>query len=164
LTRDHESAWTVFPVVPLRPGQVAAALVQAGSLETIDRESSLLVRLATAAEAGNFLERYGDTGEDEFAGGHVTIPRRLLMMNGEAVRKRTEPGLASAVSRIAAQAPSDRSAVEAAYLAVLTRRPTTEEAAHFEAELSRVGRQERQRRIEDLYWALLNSSEFSCNH
>jgi len=53
--------------------------------------------------------------------------------------------------------------VEAAYLAVLTRRPTPEEAAHFERFLAdpALGRPQR---LEDLYWSLLNATEFSWNH
>jgi len=61
-------------------------------------------------------------------------------------------------------APDDRSAVEISYLAVLTRRPTPEEAAHFEARLAGSKGNSRSQHLEDLYWALLNSSEFSWNH
>jgi len=46
---------------------------------------------------------------------------------------------------------------------VLTRRPTPEEAKHFEAFLAEdgLGRPEK---LEDLFWALINSTEFSWNH
>jgi hypothetical protein len=60
-------------------------------------------------------------------------------------------------------APDDAHAVEVAYLAVLTRRPTPDEAAHFEAFLADP-KLPRGQRMEDLYWALLNSTEFSWNH
>ena len=45
-------------------------------------------------------------------------------MNGEIVREKIKDGFFTAASRIADLAPDDRKAVEAAYLAVLTRRPT----------------------------------------
>jgi hypothetical protein len=61
-------------------------------------------------------------------------------------------------------APSDAKAVETAYLAVLSRRPSVEEAEHFEARLKSSGSGERNARLQDLYWALINSSEFSWNH
>ena len=60
--------------------------------------------------------------------------------------------------------PDDRKAVETAYLGVLTRRPTPREAAHFEARLAGTKGDERVRHMEDLFWVLLNSSEFALNH
>ena len=60
-----------------------------------------------------------------------TIPQRLLLMNGDLVREKTKDDLFNASRRIAELAPDDRQAVEIAYLAVLTRRPTPEELAHF---------------------------------
>ncbi|RUL81076.1 DUF1553 domain-containing protein [Tautonia sociabilis] len=161
---DDEASWAVFPLVRLRPDQVAGAIVQASSLETIDRQSPLLVRLIAGDHEGKFIARYGDTGEDEFVEGCSTIPQRLLMMNGDVVREATTPDLFASCSRIASQAPSDRAAVEAAYLAVLTRRPTPEEASYFEAELSGLEGDARAERLSDLCWTLLNSSEFSWNH
>jgi len=67
-------------------------------------------------------------------------------------------------SRIGMLAPNDKRAVESAYLAVLTRRPTPEEATHFEAFLADDSPASRTQRLEDLYWTLLNSTEFSWNH
>ena len=47
-------------------------------------------------------ERYGDLGEDEFTDRGSTIPQRLLMMNGNLVKDRTQPNpLVSASTRIA---------------------------------------------------------------
>ena len=51
-------------------------------------------------------------------------------------------------------APDDPRAVETAYLAVLTRRPTPEEAAHFEAARWPTTGRTRAQRLEDLFWAL----------
>jgi len=39
-----------------------------------------------------------------------------------------------------------------------------QESAHFETRLAGSSGSERGRRMEDLYWALLNSTEFSWNH
>ena len=78
------------------------------------------------------------------------------------------PSTANATTRIAVLAGDDRHAVETAYLTVLTRRPTPEEARHFESTLrdadSGAGDVDRGQRLEDLYWALINSTEFSWNH
>src|SRR5204863_2988953 len=107
---------------------------------------------------------YGDTGEDEFTGRGGTIPQRLLLMNGQLVYDKTKESIFNAATRIGWLASDDASAVRTAYLAVLTRPPTAVEAAHFEGRLGEARGQERSRRMEDLYWALINSTEFAWNH
>ena len=160
-----EAAWAAFPITRLRPEQVAGALLQAASAETIDADSPVLLRLATYGGVNEFVARHGDPGEDEFnLEGPGTIPQRLLMMNGDLVRKNIREDIANASARISALAPDDRKAVEAAYLATLTRRPTPEEAAHFEARLAGTKGDERKERMTDLIWALLNATEFSWGH
>jgi hypothetical protein len=160
-----EIAWSQFPLTRLRPEQVVGSLLQAASLHTIDRDSSILVQLARSAGQKDFVHRYGDAGEDEFSDRGGTIPQRLLMMNGELVDAKTRDDLlTNAATRIAQLAPDDTKAVETAYLAVLTRRPTAEESAHFTARLKGATGHERNARLADLYWTLLNATEFSWNH
>jgi hypothetical protein len=132
-------------------------------VETINAESHILVRLIRVTSQNDFIKRYGDSGEDEFSGRGGTITQRLLLMNGKLIRDRIQQGLFNASTRIAWLAPDDPRAVEVAYLAVLTRRPTAEEAAHFEKALADTSLR-RPQRLEDLYWALINSTEFSWNH
>ena len=86
------------------------------------------------------------------------------MMNGTLIRDQIKESPFNAATRIAWLAPDDPRAVETAYLAVLTRRPTPEEAAHFEKLAGRHERCGRPQRLEDLFWALINSTEFSWNH
>lgn len=163
LTEEDERVWTAFPLTRLRPEQVAGSVTQSASITTIDAQSHIVLRFIRFGDQNDFVERYGDSGEDEFGGRGGTIPQRLLMMNGKLQRERVQATPFTAAGRIAALAPDDPRAVETAYLCVLTRRPTPEESAHFEKaladqELSRA------QRIEDLYWALINSTEFSWNH
>jgi hypothetical protein len=149
----------------LRPEQVVGSLLQASSLATIDYESHILIRMARAIGQNEFVKRYGDAGEDELDPHGGTIPQRLLLMNGSLVRERTEAGnFLFAPWRIAMLAPNDAKAIETAYLAVLTRRPSAEEATHFAARLRDTRGGRRQQALEDLYWNLLNSTEFSWNH
>jgi hypothetical protein len=84
-------------------------------------------------------------------------------MNGQLVRDKIDASPMNASGRIAWMAPSDPKAVEAAYLAVLTRRPSPDEAAHFEKFLADPALQ-RVDRLGDFFWALINSTEFSWNH
>jgi hypothetical protein len=166
ITPEHEAAWAAFPIFRLRPEQVIGGLLQSASLSTIDYESHILVRIGRATGQNDFIKRYGDLGEEEFAPQGDTIPQRLLMMNGDQLQKSIDQNLlANAATQIAVLAPTDEKAVETAYLAVLTRRPTVEEAGHFESELADTSdRRSRNERLEDLFWCLLNSTEFSWNH
>jgi hypothetical protein len=163
-TEAHEKAWALFPITRLRPEQVIGSIAQAASLETINSDSHILVRLAQAIGQNEFLKRYGDTGEDEFDARTLTIPQRLLLMNGDAVKEATKESLFNSSTRISMLAPDDRTAVEIAYLVVLTRRPSPEEAEEFERRLAGSKGTERHRRLEDLFWTLMNVSEFACNH
>jgi hypothetical protein len=148
----------------LRPEQVAGALFQAASLTTLGPESHWFARLIALTGRNDFVKRYGDMGEDEFDARGGTIPQRLLLMNGEVVREQIKDGLFGATSQIASLASDDSRAVEAAYLAVLTRRPSAEESAHFAGRLAGTSGDERKRCLSDLYWTLVNSTEFSWNH
>lgn len=166
ITPDHEAAWAAFPISRLRPEQVVGGLLQSASLATIDYESHIVVRIGRATGQNDFIKRYGDLGEEEFAPQGGTIPQRLLMMNGQQLQDRIgQNPLANAATQIAMLAPSDEKAVETAYLAALTRRPTADEAKHFGAVLAdKTDQRSRNLRLEDLYWCLLNSTEFSWNH
>ena len=132
----EEKLFAVFPLTRLRPEQVAGGVQQAASVATINAQSHLLVRLALYGQQNEFIKPYGDSGEDEFDGRTGTIPQRLLLMNGSLVHDKIAQSPFSASTRIAWMAPDDPHAVETAYLAVLTRRPTPDEEAHFAAALA----------------------------
>jgi hypothetical protein len=163
LGENEEKAWAVFPLTRLRPEQVMGGVIQASSISTIDAESHVLVRLLRVTNQNDFVKRYGDSGEDEFGGRGGTIPQRLLLMNGQLIHERIKQGPFNAATRIAWLAPDDPRAVQTAFLCVLTRKPTDEEAEHFENFLAEQSLP-RPQRLEDLYWALINSTEFSWNH
>ncbi len=163
-SESAEKAWAVFPLTRLRPEQVAGELLQAASLSTIDTDSPIFVRLTKTLGQSGFINRFGDTGEDEFDGRAGTIPQRLLMMNGDFVGDRTKSGIFNAATRIGYFAPTDRAAVEIAYMTILSRKPTDEESRHFEAKLAGTRGDNRGARMSDLFWTLVNSTEFSWNH
>lgn len=166
ITGEHESNWAVFPLTRLRPEQVSGSLIQAANLRTIDADSHILVKLARFGQQRDFVKRYGDSGEDEFEPRAGTITQRLLMMNGNLVKEKTKPEpLATAAARIATLAPDNATAIRSAYMATLTRAPTQSELDHFVARLEEhASNQAKQRCMEDIYWALVNSSEFCWNH
>ena len=164
-TLEHDQHWAAFPLSRLRPEQVAGSIIQSASLTAINADSHILFQLNRSIQQGEFIKRYGDIGEDEFYIQGGTIPQRLLMMNGSLVHERIKDDLvANAASRILATAPNDTKVVEATYLAVLSRRPSAEEGDYFVHSLSQKGFLDRKAKQADLYWALINSTEFSWNH
>ncbi|MEM7394624.1 MAG: DUF1553 domain-containing protein [Verrucomicrobiota bacterium] len=165
ISEVQEKALASFVLSRLRPEQVAGSILQASSLTTIDAQSHILIKLARAAQQGDFVKRYGDIGEDEFGADGGTIPQKLLLMNGDLVQEKIGDNIfVNAATRIGALAPTDTSAVETAYLAVLSRRPTPAEADYFEEKLAACGKKERSNAMADIYWSLINATEFSWNH
>ncbi len=158
-----EKAWAQFPLTRLRPEQVAGSILQASSVATVNADSHLVTRLIRLGAQNDFIKRYGDSGEDEFDSRGGTIPQRLVMMNGKLVTERTGGGAFTATTRIQWLASEDPKAVELVFLAVLTRRPTPEESAFFEEKLQNP-ELSRGQEIQDLFWTLVNTTEFSWNH
>jgi hypothetical protein len=162
---SHAETGAVFPLTRLRPEQVAGSVIQAASLTTIDQQAHLIFRLGRYFGENDFIKRYGDVGEDELTDVGSTIPQRLLMMNGKLVTEKTRQNpLMNAVTQIGQLSPDDTVAIEATYLTVLTRLPSDAEREHFVARLGENRGRQRLSRLEDLYWTLLNSTEFSWNH
>ncbi len=163
ITERHENAWSAFPLVRLRPEQVAGSVIQAARVKTVDRDSSLLIQLMKFGGVNDFVERYGDIGEDEFDQDNVTITQRLIMLNGQLVGEYSDnnPVLNSG-SHILMFAANDQDVVEASYLSVLNRKPDEEELAMFTKRLAES--KSREGTVEDLFWVLLNSSELAWNH
>ena len=165
VTEAHEAAWAVFPLVRLRPEQVAGALNQTASLKTVNADVSYLVRLQQENEIDDFVKRYGDTGEDEFEDRGGTVTQRLLLMNGNLLQSRIANGNGSnASARIAMITKDDEDAIRSVYLAVLTRPPSQPELFHFLKKFKDYPDNQRSRLVEDLFWTLTNSTEFSWSH
>jgi hypothetical protein len=196
VTAEHENLGSVFPLVRLRPEQVAASVIQASRVKAIDRDSALIVQFQKFIGTNDFLERYGDSGDDEFDQQPTTIPQRLMMLNGELVREQgRREAILNATTHINLFSLSDRAAIDSIYLAVLNRYPDDSERQVFEARLvepslegenppdpssgiatptagdrrsvrftSPTSTMRRERLIEDLFWVLINSSEFAWNH
>ena len=161
----HEIAWSVYPMTRLRPEQVAGAVAQACSVSTIDSDAHIVSQMMKFFQTDEFIKRYGDLGEDEFVERGISIPQRLLMMNGNLVKNRTKNRpLFNSSSQIAAFADNDRDAIAAAYLSCLTRQPSSAESSYFKDRLKDTTGGRRMSSLEDLFWALLNTTEFSWNH
>lgn len=163
ITSKHERYHAVFPLIRLRPEQVAGAMIQSTSLATIDRSNHILTQLTKFGQTIEFVQRYGDAGEDELLEKGETVTQRLLMLNGDMLRERLDSGMSSVV-KLAMLSPSPETTVETIYLAVLSRRPSERMQNHFVQQLNASDRNQRGQLIQDIYWTLINSAEFAWNH
>ncbi len=170
-------AWSVFPLVRLRPEQVIGSLYQAGHIRTIDQNSNPFVRVQKFGNENDFLKEYGDLGDDELLQQVGTIPQALLRMNGRFTAELSKVDTLSAASQILNFSADDCAVVENSYLACLCRRPTVEELTFFtdmlnshkptddnDSQESSIPVRDRDEVMQDLFWTLFNSPEFSWNH
>jgi hypothetical protein len=164
-TEKHEELLAVFPLTQLRPEQVAGAIHQACRVKAINESSSIISRLELYGGITDFTKAYGDRGDDEFDECPITIPQRLLVMNGSFIQSRiNENPIMNAATRIAILAPNDEAMIRSVYLAVLNRLPTETETKAFLETMCSGDEQNKKLQIEDIYWTLLNSTEFLWNH
>jgi hypothetical protein len=114
---------------------------------------------------GQFLELFRDESESPLMK-ETTILQALAMMNGSFVE--TATGLEdSQTLRAIADFPlmADDEKLETLFLAALSRRPTAAEKEQLGAYISSGGTsQNSQEAMADVFWVLLNSSEFLLNH
>ncbi|QDV22285.1 DUF1553 domain-containing protein [Aureliella helgolandensis] len=165
ITEAHEACWSVFPVTQLRPEQVAGSMLQACKLTALDGSSSIFTRLKAYGDTQDFLKRFGDRGEDEFDGQAVTIPQRLVLMNGKLATENTNSNsMTGAASRIATLVEDDQQAVQLIFVSALNRMPSETELSKFVVFMQDKQGNARRKAIGDIYWAILNSTEFSWNH
>ena len=163
VTQSHEDAVAIFPTIRLRPDQVAGAIGQSTSLTTINSASHIITRLMKFGQQNEFVNRFGDPGEDEFRDRGETVTQRLLMLNGEMVGERLENVLNSP-SHLAALAPDIDTTLDVIYLTTLTRYPNVEEMQKAKSLLNKQPLDRRGEEVIDLYWSLMNSAEFRWNH
>ncbi|MBI1315100.1 DUF1549 domain-containing protein [bacterium] len=159
-----EETWAVFPLTRLRPEQVIGSMIQATWVQTVDQNSHLIVRFMRFTRENGFLNEYGDLGDQELIEQTGTIPQALLRMNSDMTRDSIKSDMMAATNRIAGMCRDDQSIVDTAYLVCVCRKPTPPEREHFLAQLASASKNEKARVVEDIFWALFNSPEFSWNH
>jgi hypothetical protein len=87
-----------------------------------------------------------------------TIPQALFLMNGAMVHNRTQARPGTVLGEILTTSQDNRAALNALYVRVLSRQPNSREVESCSAYLAKVGH--RVEAFEDIYWALINSTEF----
>ncbi|HIA17975.1 MAG TPA: hypothetical protein EYN70_00890 [Planctomycetaceae bacterium] len=81
------------------------------------------------------------------------------------MKERTKDNpIANASNRILMATNDNSKAVETAYLTIFSRLPSKRELKHFQQRLQQSTGRKRSNAMNDLFWILLNSTEFSWNH
>lgn len=157
-----ETEWAVFPMTRLRPEQMIGSMLQASLTTTIDQRSNLLVRTIRFFRERDFVEEYGDPGEQELEFQPGTIPQSLLRMNGRLTGELIDPNPFIGPGHLVRLAETPEDIANCAFLMCLTRRPEPEELELVTKDLAE--RKQRAPVVEDLFWSLFNTSEFCWNH
>ena len=87
-----------------------------------------------------------------------TIPQALLMMNSALVHAYTSAQGKTLLADLLAKKQTDEQIVSALYERVLARKPTAEDLSTCQRYVAKVG--DRKEGLEDVLWALVNSTEF----
>lgn len=155
-TKDPASAlFSRMAVKPLSPEQILAGLAEAtGTSE----DTVATMRADLLAALGR--PTGGKTGVAP------SIPQALALMYGKFVNDATSLEQSTTLAAVA-NAPFLNTAerIETLYLAVLSRQPTESETARLVKYIDKGGPSgDKQRALADVFWVLLNSSEFILNH
>jgi hypothetical protein len=185
--------WSTFAMRPLPAVVMFDMIVHAGGLlpiiEDVLGERAELARARTREQFVLMLDVDEDAGTHDFEGG---IPHALLLANGVVSRVASRAVDGGALLDIVRGPDSDDAKIDALYLRTLSRHPTPEEIANWkrflddapakadadsavpqrkgdplariDTRLRSKARTPRERAYEDLFWALLNSSEMAFQH
>jgi Protein of unknown function (DUF1549)/Protein of unknown function (DUF1553) len=87
-----------------------------------------------------------------------SIPQALFLMNGPLVNNRIQARPGTVLGEILMSAPDERTALNALYVRVLSRPPTAREVEICGRYMANVGDQ--REAFEDIFWSLINTTEF----
>lgn len=151
-------------VKALTPEQIFDSIAQAtGYQQPFNPEEPLNFNNDTRRQ--EFIETFANSSEATTEK-QSTILQALSLMNGQFVAEATDLSESRTLSAVV-EAPflSTEQKVDALFLATLSRPPGEDEQGTFIAHVEAAeGDQDQLRAYSDIFWALLNSSEFLMNH
>lgn len=114
---------------------------------------------------GEFLAKFANQSE-KATEAQTSILQALTLMNGAVIAEATDLRRSELLSAVVDAPFLDTSAkIEALYLATLTRKPKDHETSRLLRYVEDArDAEERSQKLADVFWALLNSSEFILNH
>jgi hypothetical protein len=155
-SQDDSRLFACMPVKPLSTEQVIASLMEATGYQAPANAGLLRSELG-----GSFARQPNKPTEFQ-----TSIPQALALMNGKFVNDATALERSRTLAAVAGSPFFDTAGkVETLYLAALGRKPTAVESARLVAYVDKGGPSgDPNQALADVFWALLNSSEFVFNH
>jgi len=158
---------TTFAVMPVRsmtPEQLYDSLMRAafGRSTTFDSASSEAGLLMGDTQRTQFIRKFWEPVERTGARG--SILHALALMNGNVLAAAVDPEKGTFLHAVLTSPfLDDAGRLETLYLATLTRRPTAAETAKLMEHIKASAKDDAAKRkaFADVFWALLNSSEFA---
>ena len=159
---DDPRLFARMPVKGLSPEQLFDSLARATGYREPPRDGRVFFFGAPSAR-DEFLAKFAT--QDKRTEVQTSILQALALMNGKFIDDATSVERSETLAAVA-DAPflEADGRVEALFLATLSRPPTPQEAARFGAYVRRAGSGGEKKALGDVFWALLNSSEFILNH
>jgi hypothetical protein len=164
-TSTEGALWSRYPLKPLAPDVLLDSIAVATDLDDILSKQRGAEELERAkAQLRKQFDFLFDVDEESHTASYEgTIPQALMLMNGRSVNQTMRVGRQGALLKVLAMPVADERRVETMYLRTVSRRPTPDELRAALLAIPERGAG-RQAGFEDLFWALLNSSEFVFNH
>jgi len=153
---------------PLTAHQMADALAQATDVPNRFPNrvaSTRAIEVYDPATASTILDTFGrcarNVGCASVATPMLSLRQSLLLIGGDVIESKVS-SLNGYLANLLELNPEPDEVVDNLYMRVLCRPATAEEQSRWSAELKQSG--SLREAAEDLFWALLNSREFSFNH
>jgi hypothetical protein len=161
---DQPTLWSSYPLKPLGPDELLDSIAVATDLDALlagKNAGEFGTAKAQLRKQFNFL--FDVDEESHPAAYEGTIPQALMLMNGRPLSRATNTVRQGALVKVLAMPVDDAGKIEALFLRTVARKPTPEELQTM-LPLVQVRGPQRLEGYEDIFWALLNSSEFIFNH
>jgi hypothetical protein len=147
----------------LSPEQLYDSILQATGYVPEATNGTEVGFFATSTPLGDFRRKFSQP-RDEPADAQASIQQALFLMNSKFIDQATSPVHSPVLKTVteskAYRTPARR--IEALFLATLSRRPQADELAELVAHVEAA--RDQRLALRDIFWSLLNSTEFVVNH
>ncbi len=163
---EHEALFSRMMLKSMSPEQLYESLMVATNKNAVQAKDEKKKDRTTWLDG--LISNFGDDEGNEvnFNG---TVVQALMMMNGQNINDAITLKEKGTVAIALVTSKTDDDVIHRLFLAAVCRQPTKKEIANIKelfilAEPKNRGKDTREARYHDLFWALLNSNEFLLNH
>lgn len=159
--------YAYYNMTPMEPEQLFSSLMQATGMDEKQRfNHPLKLKRWKNQYLSAYIFNFGNDEEEVVESFQGTIPQSLLMMNGNIVAQGIKAESGSNLERLFGMTKSDLGRLNAIFLASVSRFPTSSEKSMMVSYIRKKGKfpEKRKEAMEDIFWALINTTEFMFNH